>query len=540
MLVQSDQLAEHARGERRREDRRGRPVAGEGAGGHECTRRALGLDLLCGLAERERLGLREEVRQEQAVNVAAVVLQRVGGVRERDEISRDEAGALVDELVERVLTVGSRFAPEHLAGVGGDGRAVPAHRFAVGFHRELLQIGGEAAELLGVGEHGVRLGAEEVDVPDVQEPHEHRHVLGERRRADVLVDGVESREQLAEDLGSELDHERQADGRVDRVAAADPVPEPEGVVGVDAEVGDLGQGGRDGDEVVGDRVGLRRIRPVDGSGCFEPRPQPVPREAGVGEGLERGEGLRGDDEERRLGVEPLGLLGHVGRVDVRHEPSLDAGIGIWLQRGRDHDRAEVRAADADVDDVGDLLAGHALPFPAAHPVGEGRHAREHLLHVVIDVLSVDDERGLGAGRTPQGGVQHRAVLGRVDVFAGAHRGVALGDTGLFGQLHQRGEDLVGDEVLRQVDMQVGEREAELSDTVIVGGEPAAQIGVERSAVGVELSPRGGAGRIDGSSHAPTVARRLGRGRPNVTGSQLLKNRAGSATAAPHGASAAHS
>ena len=75
----------------------------------------------------------------------------------------------------------------------------------------------------------------------------------------MLVDVVEAGEQLAEHVGAERDRQRQADRRVDRVAAADPVPESERVRGVDAERGDLVEGGRDGDEVVGDGIRLRFV-----------------------------------------------------------------------------------------------------------------------------------------------------------------------------------------------------------------------------------------------------------------------------------------
>ena len=200
-------------------------------------------------------------------------------------------------------------------------------------------------------------------------------------------------------------------------------------------------------------------------GRREPRPEPVAREAGVGERLEGGEGLRGDDEQRRLGVEVGGLLREVGRVDVRDEPRLDAGVRVGLERLVDHHGAEVRAADADVDDVRHPLAGHARPLAAAHALGERGHPLEHGLHVGVDILPVDDERGLRAGRSAQRGVQDGAILGRVDVLAREHRGVALGDAGLLGQAHERGEDLVGHEVLRQVDVQVGQLMREALDAV---------------------------------------------------------------------------
>ena len=40
----------------------------------------------------------------------------------------------MDQLVEGVLAVGARLAPEDFAGFGGDRGAVPTHGLAVGFH----------------------------------------------------------------------------------------------------------------------------------------------------------------------------------------------------------------------------------------------------------------------------------------------------------------------------------------------------------------------------------------------------------------------
>ena len=53
-------------------------------------------------------------------------------------------------------------------------------------------------------------------------------------------------EELAEILRSDRDHQRQADGRPDRITTADPVPETEDTVLVDAECRDLVECGRDG------------------------------------------------------------------------------------------------------------------------------------------------------------------------------------------------------------------------------------------------------------------------------------------------------
>ena len=59
--------------------------------------------------EGRRLG--EEVGQEQVVHAVQVVVR----LREGEEVDGDEVCSLVQQLVERVLTVGTRFAPDDLA-----------------------------------------------------------------------------------------------------------------------------------------------------------------------------------------------------------------------------------------------------------------------------------------------------------------------------------------------------------------------------------------------------------------------------------------
>ena len=70
------------------------------------------------------------------------------------------------------------------------------------------------------------------------------------------------------------------------------------------------------------------------------------------------------------------------------------------------------------------------PLAGAHPLGEGAHAVERLVDLLDDVDAVDDQRAVA--RHPQRHVQHRAVLGDVDVLACEHRFAALLDAALRG------------------------------------------------------------------------------------------------------------
>ena len=89
-----------------------RTVALEDPVRHEPVRRALGLDLLRRLSERQRFGLGEDVCQEHVM----VAAKRIERLLERDEVARNEPGSLMDQLIEGVLAVGSRLAPINRAG----------------------------------------------------------------------------------------------------------------------------------------------------------------------------------------------------------------------------------------------------------------------------------------------------------------------------------------------------------------------------------------------------------------------------------------
>ena len=82
-------------------------------------------------------------------------------------------------------------------------------------------------------------GAQEVHVPHVKQTHEYGDVLFKGRGAEVLVHGVEAREEFFENLWAEDDGQRGTDCRVYGVATAYPVPEAEGIFGVNAEGSNL-------------------------------------------------------------------------------------------------------------------------------------------------------------------------------------------------------------------------------------------------------------------------------------------------------------
>ena len=73
-------------------------------------------------------------------------------------------------------------------------------------------------------------------------------------------------------------------------------------------------------------------------------------------------------------------------------------VVVVPQRAAHHRRPQVGAADADVDDVGDGLAGEAAPRPGADGIGERAHRGEDLVDLRDHLHVVDDELGRGGRR----------------------------------------------------------------------------------------------------------------------------------------------
>ncbi len=104
----------------------------------------------------------------------------MAGTGEPDEVDGHQARTLVEELEEGVLAIGTGLTPHHRAGGDIHRAAIEPHALAIALHVELLQVSGEPTQLVGVGQHGLGLGTEDIVVPDAEHAHDHRGVDGER------------------------------------------------------------------------------------------------------------------------------------------------------------------------------------------------------------------------------------------------------------------------------------------------------------------------------------------------------------------------
>src|SRR4029079_17899066 len=126
---------------------------------------------------------------------------------------------------------------------------------------------------------------------------------------------------------------------------------------------------------------------------------------------------------------------------------------VMTQRVISHDRTQIRAAEPDVDDVADALAGIAAPLAVADLVGKGSHPIEHRVHFGNDVDAVDDDPF--ALRRPQGDVKNGAFFRDVDPVAREHGRDARLQAARLGEIHQQPDRLLADSVLRVVEINPG-------------------------------------------------------------------------------------
>jgi len=523
VLVDRDQASERARVETAVEEGGRGPVSGEGPVRHERIdplpgepgRLHLGARFVGRLAAHQRLGLREEVGEEHRVVVRRLALGERGVLRERggEEVRRHQPRSLVKELEEGVLPVRTRLSEQDRPGVVTQNRpSVPAGALAVALHVELLQEGREALQALVVREHRVRLGPEEVAVPDPEQPEHDRDVPPQLFRAEVLVDLEGPLPKLVEPVHAEHDRGGEPDRRPAREPTADPIPEAEHVLRFDAEGPDRAGVGGNGYEVA-----PHGLLP-------EVRDEPGARGAGVRQRLLRGEGLRDDHEERRLRAQLAQRAGEVGSVDVGHEVCPEAVVPVRAQGLRDEARTQVGAADAEVHDVGDRLAGVAPPGAGADPLGEGAHLLQHRLDLRHDVLSVYFEGA--AGGAAQGHVQHSPVLGSVDAFSAEHPVDPLRQAGFLRQAGEQVERLGRDPILREVDEQVVERQMEPVEPAGVRLEQVAEVGGgELVSVGDQPAPGGEFGELLHGTPLPGGLGRLSSAGPATPAARSREARA---------------
>ena len=172
-----------------------------------------------------------------------------------------------------------------------DGRAGQRHVLAVALHLDLLQVRRQTPQPVVVSENALRGAAQHVDVPHAHQPEQHRQVLPQRRVAEMAVHRPGAIEHRLELLPADGQRDHQPDRRPQRIAAAHPVAEAEGVVWRDAEFGHRLQVGGERGEVLADR------------GIAQRAGDPVARRVGVGHGLQRGEGLGGDQEQGARRIE---------------------------------------------------------------------------------------------------------------------------------------------------------------------------------------------------------------------------------------------
>src|SRR6266481_3027667 len=151
--------------------------------------------------------------------------ERVEGPAKCDEVAGNQLRALVDELVKRMLPVGSGFAPEDGSRLIIDRSPVKRHMLAVRLHRELLQISRKPLEVLIVGKDADGLRTKKIVVPDSEQTHQNGQVPVERRGAKMFVYRVEAGKHRAEVVRTNRDHRRKTDRRVHRITSSHPVPE---------------------------------------------------------------------------------------------------------------------------------------------------------------------------------------------------------------------------------------------------------------------------------------------------------------------------
>ena len=191
--------------------------------------------------------------------------------REPNELERNDVRSLMEELIERMLSVRARLAEYDRSGFIVQWFAGAIDRFSVRFHIELLEVRGKSGQPLGVRQDSRGWHAENVPLVEADHGVQEDGVFPDGWLHRGLVDRVSPFKKFSEGFGAvgEREHDA-ADGARHRISSADVV--------IDEETRDitriLGEGARCA------RDGHEMFRAVEAGG-FEP----VPDEGFIGEGF---------------------------------------------------------------------------------------------------------------------------------------------------------------------------------------------------------------------------------------------------------------
>lgn len=312
-FVHRDQAAEHnwrelfeKDGVRRtiaRKDLKGRKTArfgGASASIHEAGFR-FGQCLAC----HQRFGLSDEIRNQFRMMVASRIANRVMRLDRRKEIARDELRPLINELIERMLAVRARLAPNNLTSLVVDDVAVAIDALAVAFHIDLLEISGKTAHVLVISENRLSFGAPEIIVPNAKKRHQNWNIFAIRSAAEILVYLVRASKEFFEMIEPDGKRYAETDRAPKGVTSANPVPKFKHIVRIDTKLLDVFAIRRERHEMFRNGGLISGFFHKPAFRCFPVRHRLLGRER-----------LRSDDEKRRFRIQILERFGNVRAVYV--------------------------------------------------------------------------------------------------------------------------------------------------------------------------------------------------------------------------------
>src|SRR5450830_766746 len=82
------------------------------------------------------------------------------------KVAGDDLRALVNQLIERMLSIGASFTPDHRTCFVVNTFTFAVYELTIAFHIRLLQISGKARHALIIGQYGRGIDVEEIVIPD--------------------------------------------------------------------------------------------------------------------------------------------------------------------------------------------------------------------------------------------------------------------------------------------------------------------------------------------------------------------------------------
>ena len=270
----------------------------------------------------------------------------------RQKITRNQTRPLMDQLIKRMLPIGTCSTPDDLPRFIVYRLSITINRLAITLHETLLQKTSQLIHVLIIGEDTLRMSTKKIGIPYTNHAQQNRNIFIKWRLPKMHIHIMHPLEHLLKIFIPNRTSESQTDRARKRKTTTDPLPKSKHIIGIYTKLHHRLLIRTYRHKMLSDVIRiLRRLH------------KPPTSSMRIRHRLLRGERLRCDHKQGALWLHFFEHLRDIATIHIGHKMCGQARSMKRRQSLRRKSHPQIRTTDPDIDDVRDRIA--LIPPPKA-------------------------------------------------------------------------------------------------------------------------------------------------------------------------------